>query len=306
MKRIISIVISFALSFSVLSQTALLCKATSFANSSHGYAEIVENAITDTQVAPFCTGTGALYDVDKNGVDELLIVYDCDMSHIYSVYDIVKVCSAYTMSDGVVVPLIERKFLYFAAGAPDGYMGVVQKNGSTFLAVTSSNGGVFGDYSAFSGDWNLYTLNGTSLFHAEEVSYTSYHGFYDSNIDSKSFAIFNGQKKAYSDYTKWKKEIDVQFAVYGDEFSETYTSVMSLEDLLAFLTDYSNNQSVSGDLNDDGTLNDEDVALLLWHTLFPNAYPIAKDADFTKDGIVNELDVAYLLWHTLFPQSYPL
>ena len=62
----------------------------------------------------------------------------------------------------------------------------------------------------------------------------------------------------------------------------------------------------AGDLNGDGTVDDADVALLLWHTLFPENYAISGTADFNGDTIVDDADVAYLLWHTLFPDNYPL
>ena len=61
-----------------------------------------------------------------------------------------------------------------------------------------------------------------------------------------------------------------------------------------------------GDLNGDGIVTDDDVALLLWYTLFPNDFEIQGYADFTDDGIVTDDDVAYLLWHTLFPEDFPL
>ena len=61
-----------------------------------------------------------------------------------------------------------------------------------------------------------------------------------------------------------------------------------------------------GDLDGDGQINNNDVAYLLWHTLFPEDYPISDPADFDGDGKVNNNDVAYLLWHTLFPEDYPL
>lgn len=63
---------------------------------------------------------------------------------------------------------------------------------------------------------------------------------------------------------------------------------------------------LSGDLNGDGTVDDGDVALLLWYTLFPDNYTISGNADVNGDEHIDDADVAYLLWHTLFPENYPL
>ena len=64
--------------------------------------------------------------------------------------------------------------------------------------------------------------------------------------------------------------------------------------------------AIAGDMDGNGVLDDKDVAQLLWHTLFPAAYPISGNADFNGDGRVDDGDVAYLLWHTLFPEAFPL
>ncbi len=64
--------------------------------------------------------------------------------------------------------------------------------------------------------------------------------------------------------------------------------------------------AVRGDLTLDNSVNNDDVVLLLWNTLFPEDYPISADADFTGDGSVNNDDVVLLLWHTLFPEEYPI
>ena len=55
----------------------------------------------------------------------------------------------------------------------------------------------------------------------------------------------------------------------------------------------------------DGVTN-ADVIYLLWHTLFPENYPIDQKADFNEDSFVDNNDVIYLLWHSLFPESYPI
>lgn len=66
-------------------------------------------------------------------------------------------------------------------------------------------------------------------------------------------------------------------------------------------------KAVLGDLTGDGVVDNNDVALLLWHTLFEDQYPLEKEqADITEDGIVDNNDVAYLLWHVLFEDKYPL
>ena len=61
-----------------------------------------------------------------------------------------------------------------------------------------------------------------------------------------------------------------------------------------------------GDFTGDNTVNNDDVVLLLWHTLFPEDYPLTVSGDLTGDGAVSNDDVVLLLWHTLFPEDYPL
>lgn len=61
-----------------------------------------------------------------------------------------------------------------------------------------------------------------------------------------------------------------------------------------------------GDLDGDQSVTNKDVEYLLWHTLFPDSYPLTQQADFDGSGSVDNKDVEYLLWHTLFPESYPL
>ena len=69
---------------------------------------------------------------------------------------------------------------------------------------------------------------------------------------------------------------------------------------------YGQAAALSGDLNADGQVDDSDVALLLWYTLFPDVYTVTGNTDFNGDGVTDDGDVAYLLWHTLFPDKYPL
>ena len=64
--------------------------------------------------------------------------------------------------------------------------------------------------------------------------------------------------------------------------------------------------SMAGDFDGNGSVDNQDVEYLLWHTLFPEDYTLTADADFDGDSTVDNRDVEYLLWHTLFPEDYPL
>ena len=65
-------------------------------------------------------------------------------------------------------------------------------------------------------------------------------------------------------------------------------------------------QQISGDVNGDDAVTNEDVVALLWYTLFPEDNEIRGDADYTGDGDVTNEDVVKLLWYTLFPEDNPL
>lgn len=148
-------------------------------------------------------------------------------------------------------------------------------------------------------------------------------------IDQSRQAVFCGKGLIVTGYTaairsttvtvngKAYKDVDgdgqIELSVPGDAMSRpvitiengykwdvvyTFTAVESAEEGPAV--------AVSGDFTDDRVVNNDDVVLLLWHTLFPEDYPITANGDLTGDGSVNNDDVVLLLWHTLFPEDYPL
>ena len=61
-----------------------------------------------------------------------------------------------------------------------------------------------------------------------------------------------------------------------------------------------------GDLDGNEAVNSNDAVYLLYHTLFPETYPVNQIVDFNGDGSVNSNDVVYLLYYTLFPENYPI
>lgn len=62
-------------------------------------------------------------------------------------------------------------------------------------------------------------------------------------------------------------------------------------------------EKILGDMNGDGQVTDADAVYLKQNLA---AYPASGYADFDHDGKITDADAVYLLWHTLFPDRYPL
>ena len=63
---------------------------------------------------------------------------------------------------------------------------------------------------------------------------------------------------------------------------------------------------LQGDLNTDNLITDADAIYLLYHTFFPNDYPLNQNGDFNGDNLITDADAIYLLYHTFFPNDYPI
>lgn len=63
---------------------------------------------------------------------------------------------------------------------------------------------------------------------------------------------------------------------------------------------------LQGDFTRDTRITEDDAIYLIWHTLFPQMYPISGDGDLNGDGKVDQSDAVHLLWNSLFPEVYPL
>lgn len=82
-------------------------------------------------------GHASVFDVDEDGIDELLIitVYDSsDQKPPYAAY------SVYDIENDEIVNRIYREMLYFEAGGPDGFFGVSEYEGKTWFHVNRDNG----------------------------------------------------------------------------------------------------------------------------------------------------------------------
>ena len=61
-----------------------------------------------------------------------------------------------------------------------------------------------------------------------------------------------------------------------------------------------------GDLDGNGTVNEDDAIYLLQYVLLPEFFPVNQAVDYNGDGQINEDDAIYLLQHVLLPEFFPL
>lgn len=205
----------------------------------NGYISAVQKAITDKVVVAYGNGYGTLYDVDGNGTEELFLIHTADLSPDSDYWSIGVVCSVYTMSDGILIPLIEKEPLYYEAGSPWGYVGVVRKDGQTYIAITASNSSVWGTEIEHSGFWTLHTFDGNTLQKATDLEYFCITDLTqnDAVLYDQSSVTINGKEYGYDVYEEWVNGIEELYAVYPADVSWTpqYENTMTLEDLLEHL-----------------------------------------------------------------------
>ena len=172
----------------------------------------------------------------------------------------------------------------------DGYYTIYNKAGNSYAASTGAK--------------NKAALSGTVNDNSKWKIFINSKGNYE--IQNKA-----NDAKGVNDTLL--RNTTFGFACYASSFNTTPTELYKLsEGAMLYTTSVGTEptppetETVPGDLTGDKEVNNDDVVLLLWHTLFPEEYPITVSGDFTGDGETNNDDVVLLLWHTLFPEEYPL
>ncbi len=64
--------------------------------------------------------------------------------------------------------------------------------------------------------------------------------------------------------------------------------------------------SVLGDLDEIEGIDINDAIYLMYHTIFPDKYPINQTGDLNGDGVTDINDAIHLMYYTIFPDKYPL
>ncbi len=204
------------------------------------YIPLIKEAI-ESQKSAYGDGYGALYDIDGNGINELIMVYTQITNNFPC-----KVCSVYTLVNDSVVSLIDKKELFVEAGGPSGSLRIVKQGDKVYIAITSENGETGGESIHRGGSWELFSFEGESVKCDVNVSYEYASTWNDDKKEneveySKSSATKNGKKINFYEYEDWRDNLETLLVINAyDNLDDTeFENVMTLTDLLSFLTDKS-------------------------------------------------------------------
>ena len=167
--------------------------------------EVLNECESNKEVA-----SGVLYDVDGDGVDELVMMHD---SESYDGYDDengkARVCRVYTLSNGKSVRLVEDIIFYDKDGG-SGDVCVVERDGEYYISVTGESSEKNGNTNGF---WNLYNLTDG---HSDRVHNTTYTKVYDEDgklNEDDSKVTMNGEDVGFDDYENEQENYDPQLSV---------------------------------------------------------------------------------------------
>ena len=193
------------------------------------YIPIVEKAIAEEMYLP--QGNGMLYDMDGDGVQELIMIHQKSEMDGDVCIDAYYACSVYGLENGQVYAKMDELYMNSMAGAPESYAGIVEYNGEQLFLVHTSN---TGDGSSIETDV-LYGPDFSKVLLTLEKK-TDWDYVADAFVAEYSFQI-NGIDCSGSEYESTQGAIEfVDMIDDGYGSMSAYTvSRMSLNELLNYL-----------------------------------------------------------------------
>ncbi len=175
-----------------------------------------------------------LFDVDNNGVEELLLMYPSqeDGKNIFA-------CDLYTMEENTLITLLQNhRVFYNIAGGQTGSVGAALLDGNPYFYVTWE----YGDHMGYGeeslhqhiGGWNLYSLVGTELSLETTIAYDLLEN--NGNVEGEDFTISgkpadytfealadlstvtrNDEPMSVEEYSNWLAGMTIQADIFDAE-----------------------------------------------------------------------------------------
>lgn len=186
-----------------------------------GYLAAYKSILQKTIDASYA-GTGFLYDMDQDGIEELVLLYQDGAEYVNSVYD---------LDEGNVVAKLDKKSLIVLAGAPQGYVEVANYEGRIVFIAYSANGSVEGLTSSRS-DWHdIYDAESFEIIASTHLK--TVHD-YEEDTETKECSI-NKKRCSYEEYLKVVDAVEPIAGTVAWYNDYAYEVGMSLADLLDYI-----------------------------------------------------------------------
>lgn len=191
MKKFLSIILSM-----VLLSLVFCCSAN--AKSYSKYNKYIKAAVSSSNSCGR-ESKGFLYDFDKNGTKELVMIYWKQSSQ----YGQIKVVSVYTLKGKKVKAIIKNKKLVTdTTGGGDA--GVAVKGGKRYLLVNTGSG----DDSTYN-TVKLYKISSSKAKCKKTGKCSIYYDYNKRKAVTSSY--ISGKKTSYSKYVKWEKSFSLKY-----------------------------------------------------------------------------------------------
>lgn len=190
-------------------------------------AQLYKNAVEEASAQSSAAGAfyantarGALYDIDGNGVDELILLYTIKTEQIPYL-----VSSVYTLSGGQIVTLLDEEPLYPLAGGPNGAVGVAQRDGQNMLYIQSESGET-GIDAHRSGEWSFYQMAGNKMSEVESVSYEYVMSDPSDLANCSGSAVWDGSAISWEEYISRTSDITPEVKLTEDGSGSTLDALL--------------------------------------------------------------------------------
>ena len=223
------------------------------------YIPVVENALhSDLEYIHNETAPGMLYDIDQDGILELLLLYGDDVERSDGNLFSCIVCDIYSVKDGKLQPRLEQLPIEEMMVAPYASVSIAEFEGKRYVLIYHKN------YES-PNYWEYYTLYDCKTLD----TVLTYYGYYDYlNNEESEWTIAeepvlscekNGETCSLEEYLEFVDSlIIIDEMIYCDEIREYGDNGMSLENMLSYLQAKSKDDSGDSKLTEISDNNWED------------------------------------------------
>ncbi len=168
-------------------------------------------------------GQGIFYDLDGNGVDEMIYLYTApDGSDTY--------CAVYTVEDGEAVALLENHSFAYLVGGNAAALALTEIEGQSYLCTYAryydrghSEEYEYIDYTIYV--WELFQLTDKGLILTDEYKYNCTEGYNGEEwvlISEKSSFTVNDEERPLQEFYTWRDSIQILGILDGRSNGDQY------------------------------------------------------------------------------------